>query len=163
MHDVDWNKVPDIEWDAIGGEIRRRRKLKGLSQEQLAQKAGIALSSVRRYESGERQPDEKTINAIADALTCHVEVLLSPGYYAGKIASKVTTKFVSDKSTRLSCKIDSDLYDTLATLADENDRTLEDEVEERLYWSVENDMDAYQNAKDAQEEQMHTDGSHHDD
>lgn len=162
MRDIDWDKVPDIEWDAIGGEIKRRRKLKGLSQEQLAQMVGIALSSIRRYESGERQPDEATINAIADALKCDVDVLLSPRYYAGKIASKIT-RFVSDKGTRLSCKIDSGLYDTLATLADENDRTLEDEVEERLYWSVENDMDEHQNAKDAQEEQMHTDGSHHDD
>lgn len=162
MRDIDWDKVPDIEWDAIGGEIKRRRKLKGLSQEQLAQMVGIALSSIRRYESGERQPDEATINAIADALKCDVDVLLSPRYYAGKIASKIT-RFVSDKGTRLSCKIDSGLYDTLATLADENDRTLEDEVEERLYWSVENDLEEYQNAKNAQEEQMQAAGSHHDD
>ena len=48
MRDIDWDKVPDIEWDAIGGEIKRRRKLKGLSQEQLAQMVGIALSSIRR-------------------------------------------------------------------------------------------------------------------
>ena len=142
MRDIDWDKVPDIEWDAIGGEIKRRRKLKGLSQEQLAQMVGIALSSIRRYESGERQPDEATINAIADALKCDVDVLLSPRYYAGKIASKIT-RFVSDKGTRLSCKIDSGLYDTLATLADKNDRTLEDEVEERLYQSVESDFEDF--------------------
>ena len=132
MRDIDWDKVPDIEWDAIGGEIKRRRKLKGLSQEQLAQMVGIALS----------QPDEATINAIADALKCDVDVLLSPRYYAGKIASKIT-RFVSDKGTRLSCKIDSGLYDTLATLADKNDRTLEDEVEERLYQSVESDFEDF--------------------
>ena len=140
MHDIDLDKVPDIEWDAIGGEIRRRRKLKGLSQEQFAQMVGIALSSVRRYESGERQPDEATLSAIADVLKCDIRVLLAPKHYAGTILSKAT-KFVSDKGTRLSCKIDSGLYDTLATLADDNNRTLEDEVEERLYFSVESEGD----------------------
>ena len=60
---------------------------------------------------------------------------------SGLIIKSVQNEFYSDKGTRLSCKIDSNLYNNLAVFADQNNRTLEDEVEDRLYRSVEHDIE----------------------
>lgn len=149
----------------LGEKIRYYRKQKGMTQQELADKLHISYVGISQYETGKRNPKLETMSRIADALDIPVKLLYGSieEYISQGQSEKVKASFVSDKSTRLSCKIDSGLYDTLATLADENDRTLEDEVEERLYWSVENDMEEYQNAKNAQEEQMQAAGSHHDD
>ena len=39
---------------AIGEKIKQYRKLKGLTQEELAKNSGLSTMSIRRYESGER-------------------------------------------------------------------------------------------------------------
>ena len=49
--------------------------------------------------------------------------------------------YISDKGTRLSIRIGSSLYDDLVAAAEANDRSLEDEVEERLFWSIEEDIE----------------------
>lgn len=40
----------------LGEKIKYYRKLKGYSQENLADKTSLSKMSIRRYESGERQP-----------------------------------------------------------------------------------------------------------
>ena len=52
----------------IGDRIREARKYQGLTQEELAKKAGISMMSVRRYETHERVPNKATLKKIADAL-----------------------------------------------------------------------------------------------
>ena len=52
----------------IGECIRKTRKLKGFTQEELAHASGLSVMSIRRYESGERFPSEETLNRIASAL-----------------------------------------------------------------------------------------------
>ncbi len=51
-----------------GEIIRTIRKEQGLSQIELAQKAGIAVNSVRLYESGKREPKIGSLRRIAQAL-----------------------------------------------------------------------------------------------
>ena len=52
----------------LGENIRHIRKIKSMTQEELAQKAGMSTMSIRRYENGERIITEETLNAIANAL-----------------------------------------------------------------------------------------------
>lgn len=54
--------------ETLGGKIKYYRKQKGYSQEKLAQEAEISKMSIRRYESGERQPGVETLKKIATAL-----------------------------------------------------------------------------------------------
>jgi transcriptional regulator with XRE-family HTH domain len=41
---------------AVGETIRRSREAKGLSQEGLAREAGMSTAAIRKYESGDREP-----------------------------------------------------------------------------------------------------------
>ena len=58
-----------------GEIIRTIRKEQGLSQIELAQKAGIAVNSVRLYESGKREPKIGSLRRIAQALGVDVYAL----------------------------------------------------------------------------------------
>ena len=51
-----------------GQSIRQVRKNLKLTQEAFAQKCGISLTSLRRYEANERQPNISTIESMAKAL-----------------------------------------------------------------------------------------------
>lgn len=53
---------------ALGENMRHIRKIKGLTQEELAKKAGLSTMSIRRYENGERIITEKALYRIANAL-----------------------------------------------------------------------------------------------
>lgn len=63
----------------IGERIRQQRKMKGLTQEELALKVDISTMSIRRYEGGERVITENVIKRIADALGVPVSSLLYDG------------------------------------------------------------------------------------
>lgn len=52
----------------IGARIREARKIKGLTQKELGEKAGIAEPTIRRYELGKLNPKMETIQKIAAAL-----------------------------------------------------------------------------------------------
>lgn len=51
-----------------GQNIRKVRKALKLTQEEFAQKCGISLTSLRRYEANERQPNIATIENMAKSL-----------------------------------------------------------------------------------------------
>lgn len=57
-----------MDFKAIGTRIRQRRKVEGLTQEELAQKAGLSTMSIRRYEAGERIIPKEAIQSIATSL-----------------------------------------------------------------------------------------------
>ena len=57
--------------------IRRERKFARLTQKELADKAGIAVNSLKRYESNERTPRIDDLDRIAKALGITREGLLS--------------------------------------------------------------------------------------
>lgn len=56
----------------VGQNIRRRRKLWGLSQEELAQRVGINQQSLSRMEKGKLAPRFERLRALAEALHCTV-------------------------------------------------------------------------------------------
>lgn len=49
--------------------IRKYRKLLGLTQEELAEASSLSLMSIRRYESGDRRPSAKAAKAICDGFS----------------------------------------------------------------------------------------------
>lgn len=58
--------------ETLGEKIKYYRKLKGYSQDNLAEKTGLSKMSIRRYEAGERQPGLDALKKIATALECQV-------------------------------------------------------------------------------------------
>lgn len=49
--------------------IRKYRKLLGLTQEQLADASGLSLMSIRRYEAGDRRPSAKAVKALCEGFS----------------------------------------------------------------------------------------------
>lgn len=60
---------------AAGEKIKQYRKIRGLTQEELAQKAGLSTMSIRRYESGGRIAPQEALLKIAKALGIHLRDL----------------------------------------------------------------------------------------
>jgi len=60
----------------LGSKIRERRKVLGLTQEQLAELAGISVNFLARMEMTARTPSFDTLVRIADALGVEVSDLL---------------------------------------------------------------------------------------
>lgn len=65
----------------VGVRIREARKDQKLTQAEVAQKAGIAINSLRLYEAGKRQPRLEQLRQIAIALGTSVSELVEPGYW----------------------------------------------------------------------------------
>ncbi len=59
-----------------GETIRRLRENRGLSQLELARKVGIAQNTAYRWESGDRSPSKRKIEALAEALGVSVAELV---------------------------------------------------------------------------------------
>lgn len=60
---------------AIGNNIKKIRKRKGMTQKELGSKCGIADSAIRRYELGGANPKRETLQKIADALDVSIYIL----------------------------------------------------------------------------------------
>ena len=56
--------------------LRAARELKGLSQTELAVRAGLQPSAVSHFETGRRQPSFDNLRRLADALTVSIDYLL---------------------------------------------------------------------------------------
>jgi transcriptional regulator with XRE-family HTH domain len=63
--------VPTIEVVKIGKNLRRLREDRLLTQAELAERAGIALSSLVRVENDQVDPRFSTIRKLARALDIH--------------------------------------------------------------------------------------------
>lgn len=61
--------------DRIGQRIADLRKLAGMSQEQLATKAGLQRTHISRIEAGKYAVTLETVQAIAEALGMTVDII----------------------------------------------------------------------------------------
>ncbi len=59
-----------------GKKLATQRKLHNLSQEQLAYKLNVSLSSIAMYETNKRQPDNETIKNISQLFGVTTDYLL---------------------------------------------------------------------------------------
>lgn len=60
----------------LGGRLRTARQAAGLSQQDLAQRAGLVVRSVAGYEAGESTPGGDALRRICAALPISADVLL---------------------------------------------------------------------------------------
>lgn len=67
-----------MENEIIAGNLVRMRKAKGLSQQKLADAAGISRVGYRKIENRESKPRVATLKAIAAALAINIRELVSP-------------------------------------------------------------------------------------
>ncbi len=64
---------------AFGSRLRRLRENRGLSQAQLAEKAGVPIDSVQNWEQGRTRPRLEALGKLAGALGASVDALVTPG------------------------------------------------------------------------------------
>lgn len=68
----------DASWyQRLGARLARLRHDAGLTQEQLAEKAGVGASYVARIETGNRKPTLDVLGSLADALEVPIHRLLA--------------------------------------------------------------------------------------
>lgn len=60
----------------LGKRIRKARKAKKLTQEQIGTAVSVSDATINRYEKGIRQPDPEMLRLIADVLDVSVDYLL---------------------------------------------------------------------------------------
>ena len=76
---------PEAEKDWVSkrfaNALKDARRLSGMTQEELAEKAGISMFTLRSYEQGKRLPRDKQMKAICDALGI-TESALSRHYFS---------------------------------------------------------------------------------
>ena len=61
---------------SIGEKIKTYRKLNNMTQENLSKESDLYLSTIKKYETGERKPKPDQLQKIADALGVSVTVFL---------------------------------------------------------------------------------------
>ena len=57
-----------IDTNTVGMCMRKFRKTRGMTQEELAKNSNLSTMSIRRYESGERIVTDEALQRIANAL-----------------------------------------------------------------------------------------------
>lgn len=62
----------------MGRRVRAFRKLKGYTQQELADSVGISLAVLGAVERGNRRLEDQILNKIADVLGVTVEELVGP-------------------------------------------------------------------------------------
>jgi len=62
----------------VAGQVAAQRTARGLSQAELAQLTGTTQSAIARLESGRRAPRLDTLQRVANALDCSLELELRP-------------------------------------------------------------------------------------
>ena len=65
-----------MNYEALGKRIRAQRKISHMTQEQLAEQAGISLSFLGHIERGTRKASLDTLVGIANALKISTDILL---------------------------------------------------------------------------------------
>ncbi len=56
------------DWDALGGNLARVRKLRRWTQKELADKVNVHSSMITRWEKGQIHPKESQVSQLAEAL-----------------------------------------------------------------------------------------------
>lgn len=85
-------------YEDLGKRVKQQRKLAHLTQEKLAEKAGISFAFVGHIERGTRKASVETLVKIANALKVSPAVLLRDSLDDGLLGSDIA---VGDKHKRL--------------------------------------------------------------
>jgi putative transcriptional regulator len=64
--------------ETLPARLRELRAAAGLTQAELAERAGVLVTDVSRYETGARTPGLRVAGQLADALGCSLDALREP-------------------------------------------------------------------------------------
>ena len=108
-----------MDYYAIGQRIRKIRKAKGLSQEQIAEKVGISVTHMSHIETGNTKLSLEVFAAIVNSLDCRAdELLFGTREIIGAEAfgdCAYTSIFVSQRTmynfrySKINCKVTKDI------------------------------------------------------
>lgn len=79
------------DWSLKSGQrLRERRKLLGMSQEDLAGMVGVRATSISKFEYGQATPKDQVRLALAHALACEVNDIWAPldRHYVSMVAGR---------------------------------------------------------------------------
>ena len=74
----------------LGNSIREIRKLRGLSQEELAASSGLVQNVISRIERDSHRPTEKTLAKLAEVLNVHQDAFYYWSIVSGQGSSKLS-------------------------------------------------------------------------
>ena len=97
--------------DTVINRIKAKRREKGLTQQELADKVGVSLMTVVRWEKGERTPNTSLLPEIAEALN------VSVGYLMGSEDTPIPKEQVQGELYKLGEKVnnsDANLDETVS-------------------------------------------------
>ena len=80
--------------DSIGRKIRELRKIRKLTQEQLAERCGVSPSCISRWENDVLRPTAKNIESLSTALSANITELF-PSYTVQPSESLIVREIVS--------------------------------------------------------------------
>lgn len=117
----------------LGKRIKEFRKIRGLTQKQLAEKLGVTTITIQNYENNRREPNIKTLNKIIDVLGIKITDLIDDTIpfnerkeFAVSYVREVTTKTLETvaeqtKETKEIIKKHKELIDKYTKLENEFD------------------------------------------
>lgn len=88
--------------EVLGKNIRDYRQLRNMTQAQLAEAIGVAPSTISMYETGVREPDMDTIEAIADIFNIRKRDLVPEKADALNSADENTVTFSPERKELIS-------------------------------------------------------------
>lgn len=97
--------------------LKELRKLCGMTQKELAEKSGVNIRQIQKYESGEYAIDNmttKTADAISHALGCSIDELVKMNT---SIFSSEMTKALKSGEMTLSDALEMDKYEKVVRLS----------------------------------------------
>ncbi|MDF2540706.1 MAG: transcriptional regulator [Herbinix sp.] len=92
-----------LDMNKVGEQIALLRKIKGLTQAELADRVGISFQAVSKWERGETLPDVSTLVILAEVFETSIDFILNGGT---KIAKFKGRKKVSDIKKGIDCLIE---------------------------------------------------------
>ena len=67
--------MPNSDLKVLGEKVRKERKLAGLTQEQLAEKLGVSINAVSKWERGLNLPDVSLMKELCDILNITLSLI----------------------------------------------------------------------------------------
>lgn len=118
-----WMQKDGVKMPVFKDMLRQLRTRENLSQSELADKLGVAKSTISMYEVGRREPDFITLEAIADFFNVDMNYLLGkPGSENQKYYSKSNTIHIFSRITAKTLQNDvGDIVDAIDDLEEISD------------------------------------------
>ena len=109
-----------MDYYAIGQRIRKIRKARGMSQEDLAEKIGISTTHMSHIETGNTKMSLPTFAAIASALETRTDEILYDESVEGRSVSIAYINEMFDSCTTQQIRIMEDIIKAVKESLDKN-------------------------------------------